>query len=89
MTGQSKLAAWRRFYNISQEEMARLIGITLRSYINKENGATQFKMDEMFLISNKIGKPIEEIFLPTNFMSHEIKGEGNATTESKSFNTNS
>ncbi|MEH7216183.1 XRE family transcriptional regulator, partial [Bacillus toyonensis] len=42
--------------------------------VNKEHGVTQFKANEMFLIAQKFGKGIEEIFLPTNFMKHEVFG---------------
>ena len=69
---QKKLAALRRYYNISQKEMADLIGVDLRTYINKENGQSQFKANEMFAIARKFQMPIDEIFLPTNFEKHEV-----------------
>lgn len=72
---QTKLAAYRRFENITQEEMARLIDVDKRTYINKELGITQFKSSEMFLIAHRLNKPIEEIFLPPNFMKHEVRKE--------------
>ncbi len=48
--------------------MADLIGVELRTYVNKEKGVSQFKLNEMFIISRKFGKSIEEIFLFENFM---------------------
>lgn len=69
---QEKLAALRRYHNISQKEMADLIGVDLRTYINKENGQSQFKANEMFAIARKFQMPIDEIFLPTNFEKHEV-----------------
>lgn len=69
---QEKLAAIRRYHNITQKEMAELIGIDLRTYINKEKGVSQFKANEMFAISRKFQRPIDEIFLPTNFEKHEV-----------------
>lgn len=69
---QTKLAALRRYHNYSQKDMADLIGVDLRTYINKENGHSQFKANEMFTIARKFQKPIDEIFLPTNFMNHEV-----------------
>ncbi len=61
--------------------MADLIGVELRTYINKELGVSQFKLNEMFIISRKFGKRIEEIFLFENFMSHEMGEEDkNAAT---------
>ena len=73
---QKKLIAWRRFYGITQKEMADKLGVDVRTYINKEQGVTQFKADEMFLIANILGKEISEIFLPTNFMKHEAQRAG-------------
>jgi DNA-binding XRE family transcriptional regulator len=69
---QEWLAALRRYHNLSQKDMARLIGVDLRTYINKENGRSQFKANEMFVIAQKFQKPIDQIFLPTNFKKHEV-----------------
>lgn len=72
---QRKLISWRKFKNITQKEMARRIGVDVRTYINKEHGVTQFKADEMFVIAKILGKDISEIFLPSDFISHEIKDQ--------------
>ncbi|MFR9710778.1 helix-turn-helix transcriptional regulator [Paenibacillus sp. MB22_1] len=69
---QEKLAALRRYHNISQKEMASLIGVDLRTYVNKESGQSQFKANEMFAIAKIFQKPVDEIFLPTNFTKHEV-----------------
>ncbi|ALX50708.1 Cro/Cl family transcriptional regulator [Lentibacillus amyloliquefaciens] len=53
--------------------MANLLNIDVRTYINKENGVTQFKMNEMFIISKMFKKPIEEIFLYDDFMLREVE----------------
>lgn len=64
------------FNRLTQKDMADLIGVDTRTYVNKEHGITQFKANEMFLIAQKFGKSIEEIFLPTNFTFHEVvRGE--------------
>jgi len=39
-----------------------LICVDVRTYQNKENGITQFKQGEMFIIARHYNKPIEEIF---------------------------
>jgi len=72
---QKKLIAWRRYHGITQKQMADKLGVDVRTYINKEQGVTQFKANEMFLIANILGKEISEIFLPTNFMFHEEEAE--------------
>ncbi len=71
---QNKLIAWRKYYGITQKEMAEYLGIDVRTYINKENGITQFKANEMFLVAKKLNKEISEIFLPPDFMKHEMAG---------------
>lgn len=69
---QEKLVSLRMYNRLTQQDMADLIGTDKRTYVNKEHGITQFKANEMFLIAQKLGKGIEEIFLPTNFMKHEV-----------------
>lgn len=71
---QEKLVSLRMYNRLTQQDMADLIGTDKRTYVNKEHGVTQFKANEMFLIAQKLGKGIEEIFLPTNFMKHEVLG---------------
>lgn len=81
---QEKLIAWRKFYGITQKEMADKIGIDVRTYINKEQGLSQFKANEMFLIAKILKKDISEIFVPSDFISHEIKDQKEAETPSRS-----
>jgi DNA-binding XRE family transcriptional regulator len=71
---QSKLIALRKYNNFTQKEMSLFLNIDLRTYINKERGDSQFKIDEMFTIAQRFGMEIGEIFLPTNFMNHEVCG---------------
>ena len=72
---QYKLIKWRNYNGFTQEFMAKHLGISLRTYINKEAGFSQFKADEMFVIANLLNMNIGEIFVPTNFMKHEIDKE--------------
>lgn len=69
---QKKLAALRRYKNISQEKMAKLLGVSRETYANKENGRTQFKVSEMFIISRFFDEKPEDIFLPPDFIKHEV-----------------
>lgn len=69
---QTKLAALRRYQNISQKDMAYKLGIELRTYILKEKGESQFKINEMFAIAKILDMEIGEIFLPPDFMNHEV-----------------
>jgi len=48
----------------SQKDLAELIGSNETTYRNKELGRNKFDHAELFLISKKYGKKIEDIFLP-------------------------
>lgn len=56
----------------SQAFLAKLIGVDIRTYQNKEKGITQFKCEEMFIIARHYNKRIDEIFIPQNFEKREI-----------------
>lgn len=71
---QEKLIRIRRANLESQSVLAKLIGVDLRTYQNKEAGVSQFKSNEMFAIASHYGKKIEDIFVPTNcseILNHE------------------
>lgn len=59
---QVLLESIRRANKESQESIAKLIGVDVRTYQNKEKGITQFKQNEMFLIAKHFNKKIDEIF---------------------------
>lgn len=65
---QEKLLLIRKNKGITQQYMADLIGISANQYSLKEKGKYKFNGDEMFKISNYLGMPIEDIFLP---ISHQ------------------
>lgn len=67
------LESIRRAAGESQKSVAKLIGVDVRTYQNKEKGITQFKQGEMFIIARHYNKPIDEIFLPVNFENHEAE----------------
>ena len=69
---QEKLKSIRMGKDESQEFVAKLINVDVRTYQNKEMGITQFKANEMFIIANHYHMLIDEIFLPTNFEKHEV-----------------
>lgn len=70
---QENLIKWRRYHGYSQKQMAEILGIDVRTYFNKEQGITQFKANEMFKIARALRKDISELFMPTNFMDHEVQ----------------
>lgn len=60
------LKAYRKLYKIKAQEMAELLGITLPTYCNKENGKATFTILEAKTIANKFNKTIDEIFFNDN-----------------------
>lgn len=75
MSKETELSRLRRYFGYTQKEMADSLGIDIRTYINKEKGVSQFKLNEMFIISKKFGLSIEKIFLPGDFTLREKGGE--------------
>lgn len=51
----------------TQEDMARLLGISTEGYRLKEQGKHQFKSNEMFIIAEYFDDNIGNIFLPTKY----------------------
>ncbi|HEL9598079.1 TPA: helix-turn-helix transcriptional regulator [Streptococcus suis] len=64
---QSKLYALRRERNITQEQMAKHLGISTSTYRNKEMDRQEFKSSEMFAISKIFEMEISKIFLDKEF----------------------
>lgn len=62
----------RKYNELTYKDMADLINVSPRTYSDKEKGISQFKQYEMFIISRRFQKSIDEIFLPENFMIHEV-----------------
>ncbi|GAA0434665.1 hypothetical protein GCM10008934_25160 [Virgibacillus salarius] len=67
-----ELVKLRKSKKISQEDMAKLLGVNARTYALKERGETDFKLEEIFIIAKYFNKRIEEIFLPRNIRKTDI-----------------
>ena len=76
---QYLLESVRRSRKESQESMAKLINVDVRTYQNKERGVTQFKQNEMFIIAKHFNSKVDELFLPTNFENHEVLNNNPST----------
>jgi len=71
---QVNLIRLRTESKVTQKELADLIDVDVRTYINKEQGISQFKCNEMFTIAMHFKKDVGTVFLPTNFMKREVCG---------------
>lgn len=54
----------RKERKISQNEFAKILGMSRNTYSAKERGEIPFNADEMFEASKYLGLPIDQIFLP-------------------------
>lgn len=54
---------------MTQEQMAKYLGITPKTYRSKELGNSEFTLDEMFEIAKLFNKKIDDIFLPRKYQS--------------------
>lgn len=67
-----ELIKLRKNKNITQEEMANILKININTYSSKENGKSDFKLEEIFTIAELFNKRVEEIFLPSNIRNTDI-----------------
>lgn len=63
---QWSLIKLRTEKDLSQEQFAELINISISSYRNKENGNVEFRLSEMFRIARFFGRNVDDIFLDPN-----------------------
>lgn len=82
MASTDELRKLRKYHELTFEDMGKLLNITSRAYQNKEYGIRQFKMNEMFILSKIFNKTMDEIFLPNNFVNHEVE-EGSSSPSRK------
>lgn len=65
---QLKLYDLRKNYkHMTQEEVAKYLGIAAKTYRDKEKGIYPFTQDEMFALSKLFDLSIDTIFLPRKF----------------------
>lgn len=60
---------------MTQEQMAKYLGITTKTYRSKELGNTEFTLDEMFEIAKLFNKKIDDIFLPRMYQNGTNDGK--------------
>lgn len=61
---QEKLLILRKRRNLTQSDVAKIIGLSRNSYSSKERGEIEFNSNEMFALKDYFGLPLEDIFLP-------------------------
>lgn len=52
----------RRLKNVTQEKVAKQLGLSLNAYRSKEAGNSKFYIDEAFAFCEMMGMDISEIF---------------------------
>lgn len=74
-TRKALIAARKAIPGLTQEGIAKQIGIDRTSYLRIENGERCVFVEEAIAISKILGKQIEEIFLPDDVnSSHNATG---------------
>lgn len=63
----------RKEQGITQEGLAKIIGINIRTYTYKELGQREFKLSEMIKIHQHFGVSMDEIFLPPKCIKNAEK----------------
>ena len=72
---QEKLLLIRKNKNITQQELANCIGISVNQYSLKEKGKYNFNCDEMFKMAEYLQMNIDDIFLPIKHQNGVNKNE--------------
>ena len=65
----------RKEKGLYQKDMADLIGVTYLTYGQKESGKANFNIEEMKIIKDYLGKPMDYIFLDSNSIDIAIEGK--------------
>lgn len=69
---QVKLYALRKNKGMTQNDVAKYLGITEQTYRSKELGHRLFNADEMFELSHLFKKPMDDIFLPPKVPNRKL-----------------
>lgn len=76
MAKNLELKAQRVRKNLTQSDVAKILGITTFTYQRKENGVRSFTVEEAKKLSDTFGKSIEEIFFNLEVTKREYLKEG-------------
>ncbi|RDW17599.1 transcriptional regulator [Oceanobacillus arenosus] len=61
-----ELIILRKQHKLTKKDMAHVLKINPKTYSMKEDGLSDFKYKEIFLIAKMFNRNIDEIFLPPN-----------------------
>jgi len=62
----------RKEQGLSQKDIARVLGISVASYGDKERGKQEFTIDEMFTLKYFFERSMDDIFLQRNLGNPEV-----------------
>lgn len=62
-----KLIALRAEHGLTQEEMAKIVGVSAKTYATKENGTSVFMVPEAIRILRHFNVKFEDVFLPSDY----------------------
>lgn len=64
-----RLKALRQLKNLNQNDVAKMLGLSIHGYLNKENGKTKFNLDEAKFLADLFGVTVDEFFFGDNVIS--------------------
>lgn len=67
----NKEKGYRNMINLSQKEMAKLLGISFTSYCHKEQGKREFKDNEKIVFFEIVKKSIPNVTIEEIFFSRK------------------
>lgn len=72
------IAARKSVPGLTQEHVAKEVGIDRTAYTRIERGIRNVSVEEAIIIARVVGKKIEEIFLPNNVNDNHKTGTENS-----------
>jgi len=67
----NKVKGYRNMINLSQKEMAKLLGISFTSYCHKEQGKREFKDNEKIVFFEIVKKSVPNVTIEEIFFSRK------------------
>lgn len=69
---QWNLIKLRKENDLTQDDLADILNMSVSTYRNKETGKSSFRDYEMFILRKHFDKSLEEIFLPRHCSDNAI-----------------
>lgn len=72
---QTTLRSFRRSHDISQKDMAKILGMSIPAYNKRESGKQEFKLGEIVIIKEHFNLTYEQVW--AYFFTHKLHANRN------------